>query len=277
MRNLIHGALAGVVLLTGGGAVPGQAVETSTPPSAAPPAQAGTHQHALAGHDTATGVTHLPAIDCPLRQAGINPAGLKPFEEVEQYIAFLERADRAAWQKPDEVVRALRLAGDEVVADLGAGSGYFTFRLARALPRGRVVALDSQPEMVRHIHHRLSQESIQNVETRVVAAKEPSLPRDADIVFICDVLHHVTDRSDWLDRVHAGMKDGARLVAIEFKAGDLPQGPPESVKIPKRDLIDALQQAGLVLVEDRADLLPYQDFLVFERRSALPPRTARSK
>jgi len=61
----------------------------------------------------------LPGIDCPLRKAGVNPSGLRPFAEVEKYIAFLERPDRAAWQKPDEVVKAVALQGNETVFDLG--------------------------------------------------------------------------------------------------------------------------------------------------------------
>jgi hypothetical protein len=93
-------------------------------------------------------------IDCPLRKQGIDPSLMRPFEEVENYIAFLERPDRARWQKPDEVVSALGLTGGETVIDLGAGSGYFAFRLAEALPRGKVIAADIEPEMIRHVHHK---------------------------------------------------------------------------------------------------------------------------
>lgn len=81
----------------------------------------------------------LPPIECPLHRAGIDPTKLRPFEEVEKYIQFLERADWAQWQKPDEVIKALGLKGTETVADLGAGSGYFTFRLAKALSKGKVI------------------------------------------------------------------------------------------------------------------------------------------
>lgn len=206
---------------------------------------------------------HLPPIECPLRKAGIDPNNLKPFEEVEKYIAFLERPDRARWQRPEDVVSALGLKGDEVVVDLGAGSGYFSFRFAKALPKGRVYALDTQAEMVRHIHHKAVQSDISNVQAQLARPDDPGLPQGADLVFICDVLHHVQNRPAWLKKLHTEMKTGAKLVLIEFKSGDLPEGPPEQVKIPKADLIDLLKRAGFALQEDKANLLPYQEFLVF--------------
>src|ERR1035437_11113103 len=96
-----------------------------------------------AGSAKQAGQDHnMPGIDCPLRKVGVDPSDLRPFAEVEKYIAFLDRPDRAAWQKPDEVVAALGLQGNETVLDLGAGSGYFSFKLAQALPRGKVVGAD---------------------------------------------------------------------------------------------------------------------------------------
>ncbi len=210
---------------------------------------------------------HLPPIDCPLRKAGINPQSLKPFEEVEKYIAFLERPNRANWQKPDVVVKALGLQGDELLVDLGAGSGYFSFRFAKALPNGRVYALDTQAEMVRHIHHKAMQEGVSNVQAQVAKPDDPILPPKADLVFVCDVLHHVQNRPAWLKKLHSEMSTGAVLVLIEFKSGDLPEGPPEQVKIPKAELIDLLKSAGFTFKEDKAELLPYQEFLVFVKTS----------
>jgi hypothetical protein len=93
-----------------------------------------------------------PAIDCPLAKHGIHPGDLHPFKDVEKYVGFLERPELAKWQKPDAIVAELGLSGNETVVDVGAGSGYFSFRLARALPRGNVIATDIQPEMVRHMH-----------------------------------------------------------------------------------------------------------------------------
>jgi SAM-dependent methyltransferase len=208
----------------------------------------------------------LPPIECPLRKAGIDPTKLKPFEEVEEYIEFLERADRAQWQKPDEVVKALGLKGSEIVVDLGAGPGYFTFRLAKALPNGRVIAIDSQPEMARHVHRKVLSEGIRNIQAQVAKSDDdPGLSADADLVFVCDVLMHVKKRAEWLKAIHSQMKSGARLVLIDFKEGDLPEGPPEKIKVPKAEEIRLCKAAGFTLKEDRSDLLPYQEFLVFER------------
>jgi SAM-dependent methyltransferase len=219
---------------------------------------------AEAEHHTADAVP----IDCPLRRAGVNPDHLKPFEDVEKYIAFLEREDRAAWQKPDAVVAALGLRGDEVIADVGAGSGYFTFRLAKAVPLGRVVAIDIEPELVRHVHHKAISEGIDNVTAVLATPDDPGLPDGVDVVFVCDVLHHVADRAGWLGNISGKLAGGARLVLIEFKEGDLPAGPPAALKIPRAEMIALLTDAGLTLVEEQTGLLPYQDFFVFEKREA---------
>ncbi len=140
----------------------------------------------------------LPPIECPLRKAGIDKTKLKPFEEVEDYIKFLERADRAKWQKPEAVVKALGLKGTESVVDLGSGSGYFTFRLSKAVPKGKVIAIDSQPEMVRHVHRKVLTGEWPNVRAQVGKPDDPGLPSDADCVFVCDVLLHVRQKAEWL-------------------------------------------------------------------------------
>jgi 2-polyprenyl-3-methyl-5-hydroxy-6-metoxy-1,4-benzoquinol methylase len=229
------------------------APEPSAAPSSSQAAAASTHD-----------LAH-PPIDCPLHQQGIDPTQLRPFEDVEKYIAFLERADRAEWQKPDEVVAALKLKGNEVVADVGAGSGYFSFRLARAVPEGRVVAGDVEPEMIRHIHHRAMTEGVTNLQAVLVKPDDPQIPNGADWIFICDVLHHVPDRPAWLRRMAEKMKPGARVALIEFKEGELPAGPPPAAKIPKADLIELMKGAGLVADREITDLLPYQVFLVFRK------------
>jgi len=209
--------------------------------------------------------TDTPPVDCPLAKHGVHPGDLRPFKDVEKYIAFLERPDRARWQRPDAVIAALGLGGGETVADVGAGSGYFSFRLARAVPRGKVVALDIQPEMVRHIHHRAMSEKIANVEAVLAKPDDPGIPAGADLVFVCDVLHHVPDAAAWLGKLANDMKSGARFVLIEFKQGKLPQGPPEKLKIPRAKLLSLATSAGLVLDTEKPQLLPYQTFMVFRK------------
>jgi ubiquinone/menaquinone biosynthesis C-methylase UbiE len=207
----------------------------------------------------------LPPIECPLRKAGIDKTKLKPFEEVEDYIKFLERADRAEWQKPEAVVKALGLKGTESIVDLGSGSGYFTFRLSKAVPKGKVIAIDSQPEMVRHVHRKVLTGEWPNVRAQVGKPDDPGLPSDADCVFVCDVLLHVRQKAEWLKVIHSQMQSGAKLVLIDFQEGELPEGPPEEIKVPKKEVLRLCKEAGFILKRDEPDLLPYQEFLVFEK------------
>jgi len=190
---------------------------------------------------------------------------MRAFKEVENYIAFLERPDRAIWQRPDEVIAALNLQGTEQIIDLGAGSGYFAFRFAQALPKGRVIAADVEPEMLRHLYHKAIAEGVENIEVKLIQKDDPGIPEGIDLIFICDVLHHVSDRPAWLSKISAAMKPGAKLLLIEFKEGKLPKGPPESLKIPRDALLKLMAQVGLQLSSERSDLLPYQSFLLFQK------------
>ena len=229
-------------------------------PVASVPASAPASTPAVAAHDPAH-----PPIDCPLHRAGVDPHAMRPFDTVEKYMAHLDRPDRAAWQKPDELVAALGLTGRETVADVGAGSGYFSFRFAKALPRGKVVALDIEPEMIRHIHHQAMTEKIANVTAVLSKPDDPGVPPGTDVVFLCDVLHHVQNRTAWLEKLRQEMRPGARLVLVEFKEGKLPEGPPEAMKIPRAELQKLVTAAGLVLDGEKPGLLPYQHVLVFRK------------
>lgn len=233
--------------------------QTPPPPAAAEPSGTAPEASPPAADPS------LPPIDCPLRKHGIDPDQLRPFKEVAEYIAFLEGPERVLWQKPDAVVAALNLKGMETVNDLGAGGGFFTFRLAKALPEGLVIASDIEPEMIRHIHRKAMTEGIGNIRAELVQPTDPVLPDGVDLVFVCDVLLHVKNRPVWLENLAGEMQSGARLVLIEFKEGDLPQGPPESMKIPRDKIIELGTRAGLTLVSEEPELLPYQVYLVFEK------------
>lgn len=207
--------------------------------------------------------TGNPPIECPLRKQGINPHDLKPFAETQKYIDFLERSDRAAWQKPDAVIKELHLSGADKIADVGAGSGYFTFRFARAVPEGIVYAIDIEPEMLRHIHHKAMTGKIRNISVVKSTPDDPAIPAGVDLVFVCDVLHHVKKPGAWLKKLSAQMKKGARLAVIEFREGDLPEGPPAAVKIPKNKLVAMITANNFSMETEKTEILPYQEFLIF--------------
>jgi SAM-dependent methyltransferase len=261
MTRLLPISLAMMVLVSLPGCGRSLPREPAPPqPSAVPVVSVAATQPAHSGHDPAH-----PPIDCPLRKQGVSPDHLRPFADTEKYIAHLERPERAKWQRPDEVVAALGLSGSETVVDLGAGSGYFSFRFARVLPRGKVIASDIDPEMVRHIHHRAMTKNITNLQAVLARPDDPLVPAHADVVFICDVLHHVKDRAAWLAKLAKEMHAGARLVVVEFKEGPLPEGPPENAKINRKALVELLTGAGFKLETERRDLLPYQLLLDLRR------------
>jgi ubiquinone/menaquinone biosynthesis C-methylase UbiE len=218
-------------------------------------------------HDSSLkkGPSYATPIDCPLRKKGVLHDHNEPFKHTDKYIDFLEREDRITWQKPDVVIEKLNIKGDENIADVGAGSGYFSFPLASAVPQGRIYAIDIEPKMIRYIHHKAIMNDIENIEVILAEPDDPKVPEDSDIVFICDVLHHIENKLQWLKKIYSGMKKGARLILIEFKEGDLPEGPPEQIKISQNDIISNSCRAGFTKIYADNTLLPYQNFLVFKK------------
>ena len=225
--------------------------------------------HATQGHGPAP-------IDCPMRKAkhphkqGHGHSGSNhPFASMEAYISHLERSDRSSWQKPDEVVAALGLNGEEVVADMGAGSGYFSVPLAKSVPSGRVYGADPESEMVQFMEKRVGKEGIENLKPLQVDPVAPVLPEAVDLLFICDVLHHVESPVQWLAHLQQFLKPTGALALIEFRMGELPLGPPESMRIPKARLVEMATESGYVLEREIEGILPYQVFLLFKPAESL--------
>jgi ubiquinone/menaquinone biosynthesis C-methylase UbiE len=183
------------------------------------------------------------------------------------YVASLDDPARDAWQKPDEVLKALALEPGEVVADIGAGSGYFTARLARAVGEtGRVYAVDVSPEMVRHLNRRLRDAGVRNVSSVLADPDDPLLPdASVDRVVIVDTWHHIEDQPRYLGLLKRALRPGGQVVHIDFQKRDLPVGPPAGMKIAREDLVKQMEAAGFRLAAEHG-FLPYQYFLVFEVR-----------
>ena len=183
------------------------------------------------------------------------------------YIASLDDPARDAYQKPDEVLKALALRPGEVVADIGAGSGYFALRLARTVgDAGRVYAVDVSPDMVRHLNRRLRDAGVRNVVPILSDPNDPLLPdASVDRFVIVNTWHHVEDQAQYLGRLKRMLKPGGQVVHIDFHKRDLPVGPPVGMKIAREDLVKQMEASGFRLAAEHG-FLPYQYFLVFEVR-----------
>jgi len=182
----------------------------------------------------------------------------------EAMIRALEDPARDEYQKPDEVVAAIGLRAGDVVADIGAGTGYFTVRLARAVgDQGRVYAVDISPEMIRYLTRRVRDEGLRNVVPVLADADDPLLPdASVDWFVVVDTWHHIEDQAGYLYRMKRMLRPGGKIVHIDFQKRDLPVGPPMEMKVPRDDLVRQMQAAGFRL-DGEHDFLPYQYFLVF--------------
>ncbi len=191
---------------------------------------------------------------------------------LDQYIALLENPKRDEWQKPDEVIKALDLQEGQFVADIGAGSGYFTLRLARAVgEKGAVFAVDVDEGMLGYLRQRLSKENLKNVQVMQVPPHDPLLiDSSTDVVFICNVYHHLEDRAVYLRKLRKALKPDGRLVLVDFyKKEDIPVGPPLHMRISEETVTKELQDAGLQVTE-KLTFLPYQYMLIAQPTPGAP-------
>jgi len=197
-----------------------------------------------------------------------NPANL------DSYIAHLADPAREAWQKPDEVVRALDLKPGQVACDVGAGPGYFTLRLARAVgPGGRVYAVDVEPKILDALRERLAASGLRNVTPVLALADDPLLPAAAcDVILVVDTYHHFPDRVAYLGRLTRALRPGGRIANIDYHKRATPVGPALAHRLSREEFLAEAQTAGLVIA-DEPTFLAHQYFVMLRPRgAALAPR-----
>jgi ubiquinone/menaquinone biosynthesis C-methylase UbiE len=158
------------------------------------------------------------------------------------------------------VVMALDLKPSEVVADIGAGTGYFARRFA--LHAGKVYAVDIDQKLL----DVTAKGAPANLETVLAAPDDPRLPpASIDTIFFCDVLHHIENRPAYYAKLAKALKPGGRIVNIDFHKKETPMGPPMAMRLAEDEVVKEFQAAGFEKTNS-FDLLPYQYFLVFSRK-----------
>ncbi|HTA71991.1 MAG TPA: methyltransferase domain-containing protein [Bryobacteraceae bacterium] len=191
--------------------------------------------------------------------------------KAEEWEKTLESPNRTATQKVAEVLAGLSLKPGMIVADIGAGSGFFSRPLAKAVvPGGKVYAVDIQQGLLDYINKRDAEENIHNVQTVLGEFDDPKLPmRNVDLAFINDVLHHIEHRAVYLKALGTYMKPAGRIAIIEMNKDDPKTGhknQPELL-IGREEIVGWMSDAGFKLVEEHADLFPGTKwFLIFGRK-----------
>lgn len=180
-----------------------------------------------------------------------------PPQSADEYAQVLEDPSRDTWQKPHEVVMALKLEPTDVVADIGSGTGYFARRFA--LHAAKVYAVDIDAKLLE-----ISAKSAPpNLITVLAKPDDPMLTESSvDLIFFCDVLHHLDNRPLYLQHLKKILKPGGRIVTVDFYKKQLPVGPPDTMKLSQDTIVSEFQAAGFRLSRTET-FLPYQYFLEF--------------
>lgn len=196
------------------------------PKSSAEPAGHAHAEHAHGSHDHRDGMPHR-------------------FERADDWAKVFDDPTRDAWQRPDAVIAALELTPAMTVADIGAGTGYFTVRLARQVPQGKVIATDVEPDMIRYLGERAAREHLANVHAQLTPPADPELADGTvDRVLVVDVWHHLGDRVGYAKALAKSLKPGGFVAVVDFKL-EATQGPPVKHRLSPAAIIADLTAAGL--------------------------------
>ncbi len=187
--------------------------------------------------------------------------------DITQYLEQLDRPERDQYQKPDEVVDTLGVTAGMAVADLGAGSGYFTRRFVKAVTEtGKVYAIDVEQEMLDYTKTSIERLHIPHAVEYILASSDhPKLPpASADLVFVCNVYHHLEDRDRYFAAVKPALKAGGRITIVDFyhdkRSGDV--GFPRRHLVARDTVVEEMRRAGYRLLREHT-FLPRQYFLEF--------------
>jgi len=186
------------------------------------------------------------------------------FENADEWAKNLEDPARDAWQQPERVLEALALTPAMTIADVGAGTGYFAVRLARAVPKGEVIATDIEPDMIRYLAERARREQLANLRAIQTQPGAPGLAKaSVDRVLVVNVWHHLGDRAAFARGLAESLRPNGMIAVVDFKM-DAKHGPPPKHRLLPEAIAGDLRAAGLVTEVSKIDL-PEQ-YIVIARR-----------
>lgn len=182
-------------------------------------------------------------------------------------IPWLDRPEREEQEKPDLVIQALKLKNGEIVADVGAGSGYFTFKIAPKIgPAGRVLAIEIQDEMIATLGQRAKEQNVANVEVIKGTERDPHLPANGvDAVLMVDVYHELAYPYEVMTAIRKALKPGGRVVFVEYRKEDPAVAIKELHKMSVEQLDREMMAVGLARM-DTIETLPLQHIVVYKKR-----------
>ena len=200
---------------------------------------------------------------------GVHPISGRRYAQTMSYLGadWLDRSERVQEEEPDIALDAIKLAAGATVADVGAGSGYMTVKMARRVgPTGKVFANDIQPQMLSMLRQRLDREKLSNVELVLGTFDDPKLPANTiDLILMVDVYHEFSEPQKMLQRMHDSLKADGRLVLLEYRKEDpsIPIRPDHKMSVAEAKMEVEAEGFTLTSVDER---LPRQHILVFTKK-----------
>jgi arsenite methyltransferase len=161
----------------------------------------------------------------------------------------------------DQIINTLDIKHGDSIADIGAGSGLFTFHFSKKIgPKGIVYAADINRSLLDHIEQARDKNGIKNIITVLAAENDPKIPKQVDLIFLCDTLHYIDHQENYLRRVASYVKIGGQMAVIDFKKN----WPPSSIKFSPEDLKKWMGRAGFDLTGSH-DFIPDEFFMIFKK------------
>ncbi len=191
-------------------------------------------------------VAEMTGVICASSLAAIDQhVTWQQYQNVNGCVAALNDPARDEHQKPTEVLAALQIGSGEVIADVGAGLGYFSFRLAGLVGRqGHIYAIDTNTQMIRHLAEQISEHRLANVTPILALPNDPLLIESVDRFLIANTWHEIDNHAAYLARIREHLVRNGQVIMIDYFKRELPVGPPPENKIAKMDLIYQMQDAG---------------------------------